>query len=170
MGAVADRWEARYRRLLNPLTSVFLVLAIAALVFIGAYLLVALAGQALEVEVPDQLLLVAEAMVILVFLTQASVVSNEEHIRVDVLARRFSHRAQGRLQLVNHLFGVLFYGLLTVAGLAALAWAVGTGAYQMGLLSVPEWITRLAFVLGASLALIRSLGAAHLWFLGRRAS
>ena len=169
MGGVADRWEVRYRRLLNPLTRVFLILATAALAFIGVYLLVALAGQALKVEVPDQLLLVAEAMVILVFLTQASVVSDDEHIRVDVLAERCSRRAQTRLELINHLFGILFYGLLAVAGLAALLWAVGTGAYQMGLLSVPEWITRLAFVLGASLALIRCVCAAHLWFLKREA-
>ena len=169
MGGVADRWEARYRRLLNPLTRVFLILATTALTFIGVYLLVALAGQTLRVEVPDQLLLVAEAMVLLVFLTQASVVADNEHIRVDVLAERLSNRTQGRLDMAGHLFGVIFYGLLAIAGLAALLWAVRTGAYQMGLLAVPEWITRLAFVLGALLALIRSVCATHLSFLGRGA-
>ena len=164
MGGVADRWEARYRRLLNPLTRVFLILATTALTFIGVYLLVALAGQTLRIEVPDQLLLVAEAMVLLVFLTQASVVADNEHIRVDVLAERLSRRTQGRLDMAGHLFGVIFYGLLAIAGLAALLWA-----YQMGLLAVPEWITRLAFVLGALLALIRSVCATHLSFLGRGA-
>ncbi len=52
---------------------------------------------------------------------------------------------------------------------AALLWAIRTGAYQLGLLAVPEWITRLAVVLGALLALIRSIAAAHLSLFGRGA-
>ena len=170
MGEIANRWEQRYRRLLDPLTRLFLVVATIALVFIGVYLLIALVGQTLRIEVPDQLLLVAEAMVILVFLTQASVVSSDEHIQVDVLAEKFSHKTQGRIEIASHLFGIVFYALLTIAGLTALLWALRTGAYQMGLLSVPEWITRLAFVLGALLALIRTVCATHLCFLRSRMS
>ena len=170
MAGIAGCWEARYRRILDPLTRIFLVLATAALTFIGAYLLVALLGQTFKIEVPDQLLLVAEAMVLLVFLTQASIVSGSEHISVDVLANRFSPVVQRGLEFTSHLFGVLFYGLLTVAGFLALIWAVGTGAYQMGLLAVPEWITRLAFVLGALLALIRCCSAVHLSLLTRKSS
>ena len=170
MGEIANRCEERYRRLLDPLTRLFLVVAAIALVFIGVYLLIALVGQTLRIEVPDQLLLVAEAMVILVFLTQASVVSSDEHIQVDVFAEKLSHKTQSRIEIASQLFGIVFYALLTVAGLAALLWALRTGAYQMGLLSVPEWITRLAFVLGALLALIRSICATHLSFLRRGTS
>lgn len=169
MDTIATKWQARYVRVLDPLSRAFLVTASIALTFIALYLLIALIGQNLKFEVPDQLLLIAEAMILVVFLPQASVVSNGEHIQVDVLVKRLSPIAQARVEIASHLFGVLFYTLLTIAGWLALAWAAGTGAYHMGLLAVPEWITRLAFVLGAGLALLRSASSAHIAYLTAKA-
>ena len=133
----------------------FLVgLAAFAAVAITLYIMFAIAGALFRFEAPDELLIVAEAMVGLVFLPQAFLVRTKGHVEVDVLADRFPTWLQRRLEYLSILFGILFFTLLLIAAWVAFDRSVTLGTRHMGTIVVPEWIGRglLLFGIAAGLA------------------
>lgn len=124
-------------------TDTFLVgLAAVATAAISLYIIFAIAGALLRFEVPDELLIVAEAMIAVVFLPQAFLVRTNGHVEVDVLADRLPVWLQRRLDYLAILFGILFFSLLLVAAWDAFYRSASLGTRHMGTIVVPEWIGR----------------------------
>ena len=129
-------------------------LAALALAGITLYVMYAVAGSLFRFQVPDELLIVAEAMVWVIFLPMAYLVKTKGFIEVDVLAARFSLKMQKRIEWLSLIFGLIFFALLLYASWGALERAWRYESLHMGTIELPEWISRAAVSLGLAIGLI----------------
>lgn len=148
MGQVTPAEQPDPRRQMGVADQVLVGLSALAVAAIAIYIMFAIAGSLFRFEVPDELLIVSEMMLLVIFPPMAFLVRKDLFIRVDVLADRFSSVSRERLDYLSHAFGLLFFGLLGLGGWYAFSdsWAYGT--LHMGNVELPEWIGRGVLLLG----------------------
>ncbi|NNE80428.1 MAG: TRAP transporter small permease subunit [Silicimonas sp.] len=129
-------------------------LAAFALAGIALYVMYAITGSLFRFEVPDELLIVAEAMVWVIFLPMAFLVRSKGFIEVDVLAAQFSPKMQKRIEWLSLICGMIFFALLLYASWGALERSWRYESLHMGTIELPEWISRAAVSLGLAIGLI----------------
>ena len=112
--------------------------------YVGAAVLGSLIGHAL----PDEDLLVAEAMVLVAFLPQVLLVLHRRHITVDALTQHLPAAAQRPLDIVTALCGLITYGMLGWAAWVALDRAILNNSSYIGFLELAEWPARAMVLLG----------------------
>ncbi len=122
----------------------------AALVFCALYVVMAVIGPYLSLNLPDEDLLVAEAVVVVAFLPQLILVASDRQISVDLFVGRFPPRGQTVLDILASLCGLLSYMLLCWAGWVALNRALAFGSVLPGELGLVEWPARAVVVLGCA--------------------
>lgn len=142
--------------------------AAAAVGAIAVYIMVAIAGSLLRFEAPDEILIVSELMLAVVFLPMAFQVRKDAFVRVDVVAGQLSGRARRSLDVFGGVFGLLFFGLLTYAGCDALEETWTYGSVHMGSVELPEWIGRLVLLFGVACGFVMQLILLARRFTGRR--
>ena len=146
---------SRLSHALNRLEANLLYVALAGLAFGALYIVLAVGLSWAGGGVPDELLLVAEAMILIIFLPQGYVTAQALHLNVTVIADRLPGWIQVPLDVFARLIGLVFYGILAWGGWGALDYVLQNDSYFMGDLAVPEWITRAVFLIGIVAALLR---------------
>lgn len=148
MGQVTPAEQPDPRRQMGLADQILVGLAALAVAAIAIYIMFAIAGSLFRFEVPDELLIVSEMMLLVIFPPMAFLVRRDLFIKVDVLAGKLSEGVQHRLDYLANIFGLLFFGLLGIAGWHAFhdSWAYGT--LHMGNVELPEWIGRGVLLLG----------------------
>lgn len=134
----------------DPIVRVLVAIAAAGVAAIGVYILLAVIGGIFRFEVPDELLIVAEAMVFVMFMPMAYLVRANAFIEVDVVANLMPRVLRRGLPFLSGIFGLIFFGLLAWSGWDALSTAWSWGTRHMSTLNQPEWITRAVLFVGAS--------------------
>ncbi|WP_192800585.1 TRAP transporter small permease [Brucella anthropi] len=102
----------------------------------------------LGLELPDEDLLVSEAVVAIAFLPQLLLVTSDRQLSVDVFTTALPERAQKILAGFAQICGILAFVLLGWAAWLALDRALDFGSVNPGKLRLPEWPARTLVVLG----------------------
>lgn len=106
--------------------------------------------------IPDDIMLVREAMVLVVLLPLGLVTARREHIAVDVFTAWAGPRAQRVLAVLGHAVGLAFAAALLWAAWSGLARAWRTGEYYYGTLNLPQWIGYATFTAAVALFAARA--------------
>ena len=114
------------------------------------YVVMAIIGPRLGLELSDEDLLVAEAVVLLAFLPQLYLARGDRQISVDLFVMNLSPRIQRGLEGFGAFCGMLSFGLLGLAAWYALDRALLFGSVNPGDLELPTWPARLMVLLGCS--------------------
>lgn len=122
----------------------------AALAFCALYVGVAVLSSLIGHAMPDEDLLVAEAMVVVAFLPQVLLVLHRRHITVDALTRHLPAAVQRPLDVVTALCGLITYGALGWAAWFALDRAILNNSTYIGFLELAEWPARAMVLLGTA--------------------
>lgn len=129
-----------------------------AIVLIGLYVALGIVLRTFfNAALPDQTVLVGEAMVVAVVLPLAHVAATGSFIAVDAFTGFAMRSRAGRaiLAALTAAVGLFAAGIILVASWGSLHDAVTEGNYFFGVLSWPEWPGRLAFFLGYVLFALR---------------
>ncbi|MEZ5657110.1 MAG: hypothetical protein R3E83_00835 [Burkholderiaceae bacterium] len=128
--------------------------AAGALVGLVLYVMVAILGAWAGWSVPDELLIVAECMVPLVFFPMARVVRGNGHLAVNYVASQgiWHPVALAARRWAIWCLGLLFHLTLLFASAIAFWEAAESGATQMGVLEIPTMLSRGALLAGVALA------------------
>lgn len=127
-----------------------------ALVVLVLYVMAAILGTWAGWSVPDELLIVAECMVPLVFFPMAHVVRGNGHLAVNYVASQgvWHPAALAVRRWAIWCIGVLFHLTLLLASATAFWEAAESGATQMGVLEIPATLSRGALLIGVLVATI----------------
>lgn len=138
----------------------FLVLisGIAAMAMLGITTVSVIGRYFFKAPIPDDVTMNEFLMVFIIFLPLAYVQFKREHIMVTLLSDMMPPKGVAILDVIAHLLGLIFYGLMAAAAyyLFLDSWTVGS--YMHGLLSLPEWPTRFIFFAGVLLISLRLVG------------
>jgi len=85
------------------------------------------------------------------------VAGRRAHIAVDLVVRHFSPRVRRRIDLFNGCIGLLILIAIMWSGWINFGTAWTRNSYYDGRLELPEWPSRLVFVVGYVLFVARSL-------------
>lgn len=107
--------------------------------------------------IPDNVLLVREAMVAVILLPLAAITAMRDHIAVTVFTDHLRERGRRLLAILGHVVGLVFAGALVAAARSLLAQSWASGEYYYGTLEIPLWIGHALFLLGAGAFALRLL-------------
>lgn len=138
----------KLQNIIARMAGILVILATMGAIGITLYIILAISGALFRFEVPDELLIVAEAMVFIVFLPQAFVVSTNGQVQVDVFASALSGKIQIYLDGLSRMFGIIFYALLVWAAWEAFQRSWLLDARHMASFDAPEWISRGVLLIG----------------------
>jgi TRAP-type C4-dicarboxylate transport system permease small subunit len=105
--------------------------------------------------VTDDVVIVRELMVGVVFLPLAYVTADYSHITIDFLFKRLGKHSKLWMLAIGSLISLLILLPLVFSAWQGFAHAATSGAYFFGELELPEWPGRFAFFAGAALFIIR---------------
>ena len=106
-------------------------------------------------SVPDIVIIVRELMSPTIILPLAAATANRAHIAVTFVTDRMSPRARGRLIVFGWFVALLAMLPLIYASWRNLSGSWSSGEFYDGLLSIPRWPMKLAFLLGLVMMTIR---------------
>ena len=106
-------------------------------------------------SVPDIVIIVRELMIPTIILPLAAATANRAHIAVTFVTDRMSPRARGRLIVFGWFVALLAMLPLIYASWRNLSGSWSSGEFYDGLLSIPRWPMKLAFLLGLVMMTIR---------------
>ena len=106
-------------------------------------------------SVPDIVIIVRELMIPTIILPLAAATANRAHIAVTFVTDRMSPRARGRLIVFGWFVALLAMLPLIYASWRNLSGSWSSGEFYDGLLSIPRWPIKLAFLLGLVMMTIR---------------
>lgn len=107
--------------------------------------------------IPDNVLLVREAMVVVILLPLAVITATRDHIAVTVFTDGAGRTMQRLLGVLGHIVGLVFAGALVAAGQNLLMRSWNSAEYYYGALEVPTWIGHALFLLAAVVFALRLL-------------
>jgi TRAP-type C4-dicarboxylate transport system permease small subunit len=107
--------------------------------------------------IPDDVLIVRELMVAVILLPLASVTANRLHIAVTVFTDGKPDKTRLILSRFGNAIGLVFVGLLLLAGARSMLGAIETGEYYDGDIYIPVWIGYSVYVLGLAAFFLRLL-------------
>ena len=111
--------------------------------------------------------IVANSIVMIVFLQAGYAIRSRSMLRADFLVRHFSHRGQQAVLMFGYLLGVLFFLIMLLGGIEPAIRSVVNGEYDgEGALRVPVWPTRFMILIGAGLAIVNYIVLAAVDVLG----
>jgi len=105
--------------------------------------------------VTDDVIIVRELMVGVVFLPLAYVTADYSHVTIEFLFNRMGKRLKLWILAVGTLISLLILFPLAIAAWNEFFHAAKSGAYFFGELDLPEWPGRFAFFAGAALFIVR---------------
>lgn len=117
--------------------------------------------------VPDDVLLVAELMLVVTLSPLALITALREHISVDVFTNRAGPGVQRWLAVLGHLVGIGFFGVLAAAYGKLLADSWATGEIYESLLRLPQWPGHAVAVLCVATVVARLLALLYRDLTGR---
>lgn len=108
--------------------------------------------------VPDDVTMNEFLMVFVIFLPFAYVQFKREHIMVTLFSDMMPPKGVAVLDVIAHLLGLIFYGLMAWSAYYYFldSWVVGS--YMDGMLALPEWPTRFVFLAGVVIMSLRLVG------------
>ncbi|MBY6162016.1 TRAP transporter small permease [Mameliella alba] len=131
-----------------------------AILLLGIYIMCAVVSRNLfGTSIPDETVLVSEAMIAAVVLPLAFVAAERSFISVDIFMTWFdrSPKVKALLNLLGSVVGVLAVSFIVYAAWKSFWGAYEDGDYYFGVLSVPAWPGRLVFLIGYALFILRLL-------------
>jgi TRAP-type C4-dicarboxylate transport system permease small subunit len=135
------------------------VLAMCSVVFLGVIVTTTIISRWLgHPLIPDDVLIVQELMIGVIILPLAYVTASNGHIAVTVFTRKMGVQITRKLDVVGHIFGLVFITGLFLAGADMFYDAWESEDYYDGDLNFPKWIGHGLYALGL-LALIIRQGA-----------
>lgn len=141
-----------------PVEGALGVAARLALVALGAVVTVSVLSRALWHNViPDDVLVVSELMLVVILAPLALVTARREHIAVTLFTERLRGTASRALDVLGHLVGLVFFGVLTVAFAVKLAGSWQTAEYYEGVLRIPHWVGHAVATAALAMVVIRLL-------------
>ena len=105
--------------------------------------------------VPDIVILVRELMIPTIVFPLAAATANRAHIAVTFVTDRMSPRARGGLIVFGWVVALLAMLPLIYASWRNLSGSWNSGEFYDGLLGIPRWPMKLAFLLGLLLMTVR---------------
>jgi len=113
--------------------------------------------------VPGVREIVANSIVMIVFLQAGYAIRSRSMLRADFLVRCLPRGVQRGLLALGYLAGAFFFALIILGGwdMAAHSWTAGEYEGE-GALRVPSWPTRFMILIGSALACINYLLMAYL--------
>lgn len=114
-----------------------------------------LGRQFFGLAVPDIVIIVRELMIPTIVFPLAAATANRAHIAVTFVTDRMSPRARGRLIVFGWFVALLAMLPLIHASWRNLSGSWHSGEFYDGLLGIPRWPMKLAFLLGLLMMTIR---------------
>ncbi|MCX7568101.1 TRAP transporter small permease [Sulfitobacter sp. F26169L] len=116
-----------------------------------------LARNVLNISVSDETVIVGELMIIALVLPLARVAAERGFIAVEVLTQRFAARFHVALLVLTVVIGLLAALPIAYSALRAFIGAWSSGNFYFGILNLPEWPGKLAFLIGYIFFVLRLL-------------
>ena len=158
--SIGVRFTYRGRSWWSKLELFLVDVAAAAIMLLGLYVMLGVVTRTFfETAIPDETVIVAEAMIAAVALPLAFVAADRGFITVDIFMSIFAQNAKvnAALNLLGSIVGVIATLLIADAAWESLNDAVKDGDFYFGVLSLPEWPGRGMFFLGYALFIARLL-------------
>ena len=114
-----------------------------------------LGRQFFGLAVPDIVIIVRELMIPTIVFPLAAATANRAHIAVTFVTDRMSPRTRGRLIIFGWFVALLAMLPLLYASWRNLSGSWASGEFYDGLLGIPRWPMKLAFLLGLLMMTIR---------------
>lgn len=114
-----------------------------------------LGRQFFGLAVPDIVIIVRELMIPTIVFPLAAATANRAHIAVTFVTDRMSPRIRGRLIIFGWFVALLAMLPLLYASWRNLSGSWASGEFYDGLLGIPRWPMKLAFLLGLLMMTIR---------------
>lgn len=116
-----------------------------------------IARNILNISVSDETVIVGELMIVALVLPLARVAAERGFIVVELLTQRFSEKHFVILSVLTVLVGLMAALPILYAGFRAFLEAYTSGNFYFGILNLPEWPGKLAFLLGYFFFVLRLL-------------
>lgn len=116
-----------------------------------------IARNILNISVSDETVIVGELMIVALVLPLARVAAERGFIIVELLSERFVTRHYLILSVLTVVVGLMAALPIAYAGLRAFNDALSSGSFYFGVLNLPEWPGKLAFILGYAFFVVRLL-------------
>lgn len=148
-------------RLTDRITKILMVLA-AFWAFVLCFVTLAdIICRALNFPLQGTKELIANSVVIIVFLQIGFAVRSRSMLGADFLVRFFSNNTQRYLSVLGLLMGALFFAILFKGGIAPALRSFANGEFDgEGALRVPVWPARFTILIGSALAVLNYLALA----------
>lgn len=132
-----------------------LVSGISVMVMLGITTFSVIGRYFFNAPIPDDVTMNEFLMIFVIFLPFAYVQFKREHISVSLLVDLMPEKVVDVIDVLAHLLGLIFYGLMAYSAYHYFldSWIIGT--YMEGPLSLPEWPTRFTFFAGVLLLAIQ---------------
>ena len=141
---------------MKAIERIMLEFAVVSTLALALAITVNLAGRQLfGWSVPDIVIIVRELIIPTIILPLAAATANRAHIAVTFVTDRMSPRARGRLIVFGWFVALLAMLPLIYASWRNLSGSWSSGEFYDGLLSIPRWPMKLAFLLGLVMMTIR---------------
>ncbi len=140
-------------RTADRLTKLMMILGAAWAFILCFFILADIIFRALNVPLYGTKEIVANSVVMILFLQVGFAVRSKSMLRADFLVVMFPPKLQKALLILSYLLGALFFLYLLKAGIKPAFRSFANGEFDgEGALRVPVWPTRFAILLGAGLA------------------
>ncbi|WP_114285357.1 TRAP transporter small permease [Candidatus Halocynthiibacter alkanivorans] len=140
-------------RTADRLTKLMMILGAAWAFILCFFILADIIFRALNVPLYGTKEIVANSVVMILFLQVGFAVRSKSMLRADFLVVMFPPKLQKALLILSYLLGALFFLYLLKAGIKPALRSFANGEFDgEGALRVPVWPTRFAILLGAGLA------------------
>jgi TRAP-type C4-dicarboxylate transport system permease small subunit len=140
-------------RTADRLTKLMMILGAAWAFILCFFILADIIFRALNVPLYGTKEIVANSVVMILFLQVGFAVRSKSMLRADFLVVMFPPKLQKALLILSYLLGALFFLYLVKAGIKPALRSFANGEFDgEGALRVPVWPTRFAILLGAGLA------------------
>ncbi len=145
-------------RYFNVLDRILIVLATAAIFIMLLITTISVIGRYLfSAPIPDDVVFNELLIVVLVFLPFAYVQATDQHVYVTLFTDWLPRRWQELCKLLGLVVGFSIFALISYATWLDFAEAYEVGAYNDGVLELPEWPSRFAVFFGVLILDLRLL-------------
>ncbi len=146
----------RARGFLGSLEKILIALGAACILIFGAYITLGIIFRSfIGSQIYDEVVIVGELMVGALILPLAFIAADRGFIAVEVLTSHFGRKTQNWLNVLTALVGLAAVMPITYAGFLSFIHAWEEGNFFFGLLELPEWPGRFAFLVGYLFFLLR---------------